>query len=109
MAAGSRQSAFYPPLSPDYIPTHPLRAQKKSKNRSTFVRTIGMGRRRALRLERTGRSLVTMNWLGFDLLRLYRLTIFANHGNERLNGAREAAVAAVDKRQLAPEIDALDV
>ena len=99
-----------PPLSSRLRPhSYPSPAGTEKIKESQQFEPTGWAEGRALRLERTGETLVTMSWLGFDMLRLHGLTIFANHGNEGLNGAREAAVAAVDKRQLAPEIDALDV
>src|SRR5437879_11808687 len=43
---------------------------------------------------------------GFAMLG--ELTVFADHADEGLGGAREAAVAAVNQAELAPEIHAFD-
>jgi len=43
------------------------------------------------------------------IVRFHRLAAFANHVDEGLNGARQAAVATVDQSEFAPQVDAFDI
>src|ERR1700676_95421 len=69
---------------------------------SDGVKGITRGRRRPRYADERALS-------GRLIVRFRGLAKLADHVDQGLNGARQAAVAAIDKREFAPEVDTFDV
>ena len=79
------------------------RAAKSYIGHTRFDVLVGSGLHNGDRNETVGLAGGGSSFAG-----LGEFAVFANHADERLRGAREAAVAAVDEAEFAPEIHAFD-